>query len=78
MVTTTLNGKRQVLRVDEGNSGQVECLANADAWIPTQKQANDEQDIDAFFISQQLVSVMIPFVPLKYNSIICHIIIYKV
>lgn len=56
MVSTTLNGKRQVLQMDEGHRGQIDCLANAEAWVPRQKEENEVQDIGSFFASQQVTT----------------------
>ena len=54
VVTTTLNGKRQTLKMDEGNQGQVACLANADAWVPKAKSDTDEQSLASFFQSREV------------------------
>jgi len=31
----TLNGEKQVLRMNRGNSEQTECLDNAEAYVPS-------------------------------------------
>ncbi len=53
VVTTTLNGQRQVLSMEEGNKGQIDVLSKADAWVPPKKDDNDQ--LTTFFISSQLV-----------------------
>ena len=54
VVTTTLNGETQVLRMDDADAAQVECLTNADPFTPRDNSMADV-DITSFFQTTQAV-----------------------
>jgi len=50
VTTTTLNGKKQALQADQGDSYQIDVLSNAEAFIP-----KENEDIDlTMFVSQKV------------------------
>ena len=52
VVSTTLNGQTRVLNMEQGNHSLVECLTNADAFVP--KPAPEDADIARLFSSQDV------------------------
>ena len=41
MISVTLNGEKKKLKMIDGTSEQVDCLSNADAYVPTADLSTD-------------------------------------
>ncbi|KAI0243026.1 DNA annealing helicase and endonuclease ZRANB3 [Lamellibrachia satsuma] len=52
VVTTTLNGETQVLRMDDADAAQIECLTNANPFTPKDNSVADV-DLSSFFQASQ-------------------------
>ena len=83
VVTTTLNGETQVLRMDDADAAQVECLTNADPFTPRDNSMADV-DITSFFQSSQTVRlyrrflVWCNFRVIQCNTLHCWLIYYRI
>jgi len=45
VISETLNGKKRKLKMDGGTSDQVDCLSNADAYVPSADMSTDVASI---------------------------------
>lgn len=41
VISVTLNGEKRKLKMDDGTSEQVDCLSNADAYVPSVDLSTD-------------------------------------
>jgi len=58
----TLNGQKRKLKMDDGTSQQVDCLSNADAYVPSPDLSTDVaavlQQCQVFFCANIVIIVI--------------------
>lgn len=52
IVSTTLNGKIQYLKMGGAMKDQLDVLNNAEAWVPPSQSS--QKDIEDYFLSQRV------------------------